>query len=182
MLAPKPRLTRRNRSRSWPKTVNAGAPAAFAEALAALDGVATRGRLQQVSTDFVFNGAQGTPYRPEQSVDPLGAISAARSCVCTASGGGADDHHLRLPHPRLAAQFFAAGLHQHEARLGAGARADSKSQQVADFGCRRTIESNAVMSCITACMPARIDRNPARRSRLRAAVRSVAIAPAPLPR
>ena len=33
-----------------------------------------------------------------------------------------------------------------------------------------------------ACMPERIDRNPARRSRLRAAVRSVAIAPAPLPR
>jgi hypothetical protein len=34
------------------------------------------------------------------------------------------------------------------------------------------------MSCITACLPERIDRNPASRSRLRAAVRSVAIAPA----
>ena len=36
--------------------VNAGAPRAFAEAL--LD---TGGRLLQVSTDFVFNGQQGSP-------------------------------------------------------------------------------------------------------------------------
>jgi hypothetical protein len=62
------------------------------------------------------------------------------------------------------------------------ARADSKSHHWFGCGCCSTISSNAVMSCITACMPARIDRNPARRSRLRAAVRSVAIAPAPLPR
>ena len=61
-------------------------------------------------------------------------------------------------------------------------RADSKSHHGFGCGCCCTISSNAVMSCITACMPARIDRNPARRSRLRAAVRSVAIAPAPLPR
>ena len=61
-------------------------------------------------------------------------------------------------------------------------RDDSKSQQVADSGSRRAIVSNAVMSCITACMPARIDRNPASRNRLKAAVRSVVIAPAPLPR
>jgi len=61
-------------------------------------------------------------------------------------------------------------------------RADSKSQH--DFGCglRITIASSALMSCITACMPARIDRNPASRNRLRAAVRSVAMTPAPLPR
>jgi len=48
--------------------VNGGAPRAFAEAL-----VETGGRLLQVSTDFVFNGQQGSPYRPEQSRDPLGA-------------------------------------------------------------------------------------------------------------
>jgi len=36
-------------------------------------------------------------------------------------------------------------------------RADSKSQQVVDFGCRRAISSSVVMSCITACIPARID-------------------------
>ena len=43
------------------QAVNGGAPAAFAEALAS-----TGGRLLQVSTDFVFNGAQGSPYRPDQ--------------------------------------------------------------------------------------------------------------------
>ena len=36
--------------------VNGGAPRAFAEALADTDG-----RLLQVSTDFVFNGQQGSP-------------------------------------------------------------------------------------------------------------------------
>jgi dTDP-4-dehydrorhamnose reductase len=56
------------------QAVNAGAPAAFAEALAA-----TAGRLLQVSTDFVFNGAQGTPYRPEQAVDPLGVYGASKA-------------------------------------------------------------------------------------------------------
>jgi dTDP-4-dehydrorhamnose reductase len=49
--------------------VNGGAPRAFAEAL--LD---TGGRLLQVSTDFVFNGQQGSPYRPEQRRDPLGDL------------------------------------------------------------------------------------------------------------
>ena len=43
--------------------VNAGAPEAFAQALAA-----TGGRLLQVSTDFVFNGEQGHPYRPIAAV------------------------------------------------------------------------------------------------------------------
>ena len=47
--------------------VNAGAPEAFARALAE-----TGGHLLQVSTDFVFNGEQGSPYRPEQAVAPLG--------------------------------------------------------------------------------------------------------------
>ena len=54
--------------------VNAGAPAAFAEALAA-----TGGRLLQVSTDFVFNGAQGSPNRPEQRLDPLGVYGATKA-------------------------------------------------------------------------------------------------------
>jgi len=55
--------------------VNAGAPAALAEALAA-----SGGRLLHVSTDFVFNGAQGFPYLPHQAVEPLGiyGISKAR--------------------------------------------------------------------------------------------------------
>ncbi|MCP9925925.1 dTDP-4-dehydrorhamnose reductase [Synechococcus lacustris C3-12m-Tous] len=54
--------------------VNVGAPAAFAEALAA-----TGGRLLQVSTDFVFNGLQGSPYRPDQALDPLGVYGASKA-------------------------------------------------------------------------------------------------------
>ena len=36
-------------------------------------------------------------------------------------------------------------------------RADSKFQPRSDSGCRRAIASSAVMSCITACNPVRID-------------------------
>jgi dTDP-4-dehydrorhamnose reductase len=54
--------------------VNAGAPAAFAEALAE-----TGGRLLQISTDFVFNGDQGSPYQPEQATDPLGVYGATKA-------------------------------------------------------------------------------------------------------
>jgi dTDP-4-dehydrorhamnose reductase len=54
--------------------VNGGAPRAFAEAL--LD---TGGRLLQVSTDFVFNGRQGSPYRPDQARDPLGAYGRTKA-------------------------------------------------------------------------------------------------------
>ncbi|MEC8441657.1 MAG: dTDP-4-dehydrorhamnose reductase [Cyanobacteriota bacterium] len=54
--------------------VNAGAPAAFACALQEQGG-----RLLQLSTDFVFNGQQGTPYRPEQQRDPLGVYGASKA-------------------------------------------------------------------------------------------------------
>ena len=68
--------------------VNAGAPAAFAEAQAA-----TGGRLLQVSTDFVFNGAQGSPYRPEQRLDPLGVYGATKAA--------GEEAALALPGARL---------------------------------------------------------------------------------
>ena len=54
--------------------VNGGALRAFAEAL--LD---AGGRLLQVSTDFVFNGQQGSPYRPEQSHDSLGTYGHTKA-------------------------------------------------------------------------------------------------------
>ena len=54
--------------------VNAGAPEAFARALAE-----TGGHLLQVSTDFVFNGEQGSPYRPEQAVAPLGVYGRSKA-------------------------------------------------------------------------------------------------------
>jgi dTDP-4-dehydrorhamnose reductase len=56
------------------QAVNAGAPGAFAVALAA-----TGGRLLQVSTDFVFNGEQGRPYQPDQGLDPLGVYGATKA-------------------------------------------------------------------------------------------------------
>lgn len=54
--------------------VNAGAPQAFSDALAA-----SGGRLLQVSTDFVFNGEQGAPYTPEQAVDPIGVYGSSKA-------------------------------------------------------------------------------------------------------
>ena len=48
------------------QAVNAGAPAAFAEAL-----LETGGHLLQLSTDFVFSGQQGYPYHVDQQRNPL---------------------------------------------------------------------------------------------------------------
>lgn len=54
--------------------INAGAPQALAEALAE-----TGGRLLQVSTDFVFDGSQGTPYLPHHPVHPLGVYGSSKA-------------------------------------------------------------------------------------------------------
>ena len=54
--------------------VNGGAPRAFAEAIRQRGG-----RLLQLSTDFVFNGRQGSPYRVEQPRDPLGVYGASKA-------------------------------------------------------------------------------------------------------
>jgi dTDP-4-dehydrorhamnose reductase len=54
--------------------VEGGAPRAFAEAL-----LESGGQLLQVSTDFMFNGQQGSPYRPDQARDPLGAYGASKA-------------------------------------------------------------------------------------------------------
>ena len=71
------------------QAVNAGAPAAFAEALQA-----TGGRLLQVSTDFVFNGRQGSPYRPDQPVDPLGVYGTTKAAGETAAAAALDPARL----------------------------------------------------------------------------------------
>ncbi|KGG27042.1 MULTISPECIES: dTDP-4-dehydrorhamnose reductase [unclassified Prochlorococcus] len=54
--------------------VNAGAPLAFAKALKD-----SGGRMLQLSTDFVFSGNQGHPYRPEQQLNPLGVYGASKA-------------------------------------------------------------------------------------------------------
>lgn len=54
--------------------VNAGAPRALAEAL-----LETGGSLLQLSTDFVFSGQQGFPYRVDQQRDPLGVYGSSKA-------------------------------------------------------------------------------------------------------
>ena len=54
--------------------VNGGAPRSFAEAIKQHGG-----RLLQLSTDFVFNGRQGSPYRVDQKRDPLGVYGASKA-------------------------------------------------------------------------------------------------------
>lgn len=66
--------------------VNAAAPQAFAEALLELGGDR---RLLQISTDFVFGGDQGRPYKPEDSLNPLGVYGRSK-----ASGEEAVLQHL----------------------------------------------------------------------------------------
>jgi len=70
------------------QAVNAGPPGAFAEALAV-----TGGRLLQVSTDFVFNGQQGSPYKPQQALDPLGVYGATKAA--------GEEAALQLPGARV---------------------------------------------------------------------------------
>ena len=54
--------------------VNAVAPAAFAESLQEYGG-----RLLQISTDFVFCGDQGSPYRTDQAVNPIGVYGSSKA-------------------------------------------------------------------------------------------------------
>lgn len=54
--------------------VNASAPEAFAQALKEQGG-----SLLQVSTDFVFNGQQGSPYKVDQPHDPLGVFGSTKA-------------------------------------------------------------------------------------------------------
>jgi dTDP-4-dehydrorhamnose reductase len=59
--------------------VNAHAPAAFAQALQG-----SGGRFLQISTDFVFDGQQGSPYQPDQRLDPLGVYGRSKAAGETA--------------------------------------------------------------------------------------------------
>jgi dTDP-4-dehydrorhamnose reductase len=56
------------------RAVNAAAPEALAAALAD-----TGGQLLHVSTDFVFDGCQGSPYTPDQPRSPLGVYGASKA-------------------------------------------------------------------------------------------------------
>ena len=56
------------------QAVNADAPSAFAQALAE-----TGGRMLQLSTDYVFDGAQSHPYRPHDPLAPLGVYGRSKA-------------------------------------------------------------------------------------------------------
>ena len=70
--------------------VNALAPAALAEAQADHGG-----QLLQLSTDFVFNGQQGYPYRPEQAAAPLGVYGSTKAAGEAAALGFGGTRVLR---------------------------------------------------------------------------------------
>ena len=55
--------------------VNAGAPKAFTDALINQQ----EGKLLQISTDFVFNGEQSTPYKPDQDKKPIGVYGKSKA-------------------------------------------------------------------------------------------------------
>jgi dTDP-4-dehydrorhamnose reductase len=78
--------------------------------------------LLQVSTDFVFNGAQGSPYQPDQTLDPLGVYGATKAAGETAA--------LALPGARVLRTSWVYGpvgknfcltmLRLHAAKAAAG--------------------------------------------------------------
>ena len=102
------------------EAVNAGAPGAFAEALAA-----SGGRLLQVSTDFVFNGEQGHPYTPEQALAPLGVYGATKAEGERLSAAALPSDRLCLlrtswVYGPVGANFCLTMLRLHRAKAAAG--------------------------------------------------------------
>lgn len=103
------------------RAVNGGAPRAFAEALEE-----TGGRLLQVSTDFVFDGRQGSPYLPEQPRRPLGVYGASKAAgeeaveqVLGAAGRGVILRTSWVMGP-VGKNFALTMLRLHHERGGAG--------------------------------------------------------------
>jgi dTDP-4-dehydrorhamnose reductase len=127
--------------------VNAGAPAAFAEALAD-----TGGRLLQLSTDFVFNGAQGTPYRPEQGLNPLGVYGASKAAgeVAALALPGARVLRTSWVYGPVGNNFCLTMLRLHRAKAAAGEPLKVVADQVGCPTATHTL-SSACWRAIGAC-------------------------------
>ena len=120
--------------------VNGGAPRALAEAL-----LQTGGRLLQLSTDFVFNGNQGTPYRPEQPRDPLGVYGASKAAgeqaveqVLGGSGRGVILRTSWVMGP-VGRNFALTMLRLHRERGAAGQALAVVADQVGGPTCTHTL-------------------------------------------
>jgi len=120
--------------------VNGGAPRALAEAL-----LQTGGRLLQLSTDFVFNGNQGTPYRPEQARDPLGVYGASKAAgelaveqVLGGSGRGVIVRTSWVMGP-VGRNFALTMLRLHRERGAAGQALAVVADQVGGPTCTHTL-------------------------------------------
>lgn len=74
-------VDRAENDREAAEAVNAGAPAAFAKALAG-----SGARLVQVSTDFVFDGTSGNAYRPYDPKNPQSVYGSTKSAGEDAAG------------------------------------------------------------------------------------------------
>jgi len=126
------------------QAVNAEAPAAFADALAT-----TGGQLLQLSTDFVFNGRQGSPYTPEQPVDPLGVYGATKAAGEAAALGYSAGRVLRTSwvYGPVGRNFCLTLLRLHQEKPELGVVADQVGCPTATHtlaaACWRALERGA---------------------------------------
>ena len=120
--------------------INAGAPAAFSEALANC-----HGRLLQLSTDFVFSGFQGKPYGVEQKPDPLGVYgrTKAEGEIAALRLPGAKILRTSWVYGPVGKNFFLTMLRLHASRAANGESISVVSDQV---GC-----PTATYSLASAC-------------------------------
>jgi len=104
--------------------VNAKAPEALARALKR-----TGGFLLQLSTDFVFDGAQGSPYQPHQPLMPLGVYGASKAAGEVQAASALDPDRLCIlrtswVYGPVGRNFLLTMLRLHQERDTLGVVAD----------------------------------------------------------
>ncbi len=127
-------------------SVNAGAPAAFAEALAAFGG-----RLLQLSTDFVFNGNQDSPYLVDHPVEPLGVYGASKAAgeIAALNLPGATVLRTSWVYGPVGNNFLLTMLRLHAVKATAGEALGVVSDQL---GCPTSTSSLAAACWRAICL------------------------------